>query len=116
MANQYFPDDDNGYALRRLADRGVDLTIARHIDFAVVFEEAAQALAFHGVMQRAGCLCELSPPHADVAGYDVIVTISMAPIHAGLTAMEDELAAASEAMGGRIDGWGFLEEPVQPLS
>ena len=116
MANQYFPDDDNGYVLRRLADRGVDLTIPRNIEFAVVFEEAAQALAFHGVMQRAGYSCELSPPHADVAGYDVIVTIAMAPTHAGITAMEDELAAASDALGGRNDGWGFLDEPVQLLS
>lgn len=42
----FFPEDDNGIVLRRMAAQGKDLTKARNIDFAVVFVDSISAEQF----------------------------------------------------------------------
>ena len=42
----FYPEDDNGNVLRRMAAQGKDLTKARNIDFTVVFAHASSAEQF----------------------------------------------------------------------
>jgi hypothetical protein len=42
----FYPEDDDGNVLRRMAAQGKDLTKARNIDFTVVFAHASSAEQF----------------------------------------------------------------------
>lgn len=101
-----FPNDADGDALRRVAERS-DMSKLMDIDFAVdvpseaagkdVARLAAQrgytpAVEFDEGSQRWTCYC----------------TRQMVPTYDGVVATQKELDELSAAFGGRSDGWGTL--------
>lgn len=107
-----FPDDENGDVLRRMLRNGDDLTIARDVDFSVVFPTEAAAnefaeqfggLEFKVSVRKSDCEPELP--------WDVTVTSYMLPSHGGITEFEEKLQAAASPLGGRNDGWGCFSQP-----
>jgi hypothetical protein len=111
LFNNSFPNDVNGDVLRRMLASGDDLSVARDIDFAVVFpsEKAAQAFAansqlaaYKRTVERSQCAPGLP--------YDVIVVRNMLPTHAGITEFEEFLEQLARPLGGRNDGWGCMAQ------
>ena len=109
-----FPDDDNGDVLRRMQRNGDDFTMPRDIDFSVVFpnDTVAQAFADHMrqsgyrvSVRESGCVPDLP--------WDVTVTNYMLPTHSGITEVEETLEAVASTLGGRNDGWGCFNQPVE---
>jgi hypothetical protein len=99
------PDDENGEVLRRMFDDGDDLSAPREIDFHLVFGEEAQA---RGFAEQAVTLPDLlvSVPEADEEGvWMVTASRHMPATHAGLTALEQQLAVIAQAFEGYPDGW-----------
>jgi hypothetical protein len=101
-----FPNDADGDALRRVAERS-DMSKSMDIDFVVdVPSEAAgkevarlaaqrgytSAVEFDEISQRWTCYC----------------TRRMVPTYDGVVATQKELDELSAAFGGRSDGWGTL--------
>lgn len=99
------PDDENGEVLRRMFDDGDDLSLPREIDFHLVFGEGAQA---RGFAAQAATLPDLllSVPEADEEGiWMVSASRHMPATHAGITALEQQLALVAQAFEGYPDGW-----------
>jgi hypothetical protein len=99
------PDDENGEVLRRMFDDGDDLSLPREIDFHLVFGEEAQA---RGFAAQAATLPDLllSVPEVDEEGiWTVTASRHMSAMHAGITALEQQLALVAQAFEGYPDGW-----------
>lgn len=110
----FYPDDDNGNVLRRIAAQGKDLTKARDIDFAVVFANASSAELFAEYFRELGYAVsvEENDPDENIR-WDVIVVKHMAPTHEGITDFEDLLQSVADRWNGHNDGWGFVSyEPT----
>lgn len=99
------PDDENGEVLRRMFDDGDDLTLPREIDFHLVFGEEAQARGFATQAAELPDLL-LSVPEVDEEGiWMVTASRHMPATHAGITALEQQLALVAQAFQGYPDGW-----------
>ena len=99
------PDDENGAVLRAMVEDGDDLTIAREVDFHLVFGEEAAARAFVAAANGQPDLV-LSVPGVDDEGiWQVTASRHMAPRHADITRVERELTVLAESFGGYPDGW-----------
>ncbi|TZF87157.1 ribonuclease E inhibitor RraB [Lysobacter lacus] len=99
------PDDENGDVLRAMLEDGDDLTVARDIDFLLVFGDEAAAGAFADAASQLADL-QLSTPEVDDEGiWQVIASRHMAPKHADITRLETELTVLAESFGGYPDGW-----------
>jgi Regulator of ribonuclease activity B len=106
-----FPNDENGDVLRRMRGSGDNLSIARDIDFTVVFATPAESHKFGDFFRqrgyrvsakRSGCVEDLP--------WDVVVVKNMVPTHGDITAFEAELQEVATPLGGRNDGWGSFEQ------
>ena len=110
-----FPADENGEILRSMQANGDDLTIARDIDFSLLFADEASAEAFSGIMEEEGYAADYDPwevqsaDDANAGKWDVLITRHMVPEHAAITAFEQELQALAMPFGGKADGWGCFE-------
>ena len=101
--------EDNAAVLARMAERGDDLTQAREIEFAHLFEERRMAVAFCSWAQRQGY--DATVEHREDANTDVIIRRTMVPELRALTELELTLAAAARAHRGEPDGWGCFTAP-----
>ncbi|MFZ6818494.1 ribonuclease E inhibitor RraB [Undibacterium sp. Ji22W] len=106
-----FPNDENGKVLRQMKRNGDNLSIARNIDFTIVFpdENAAKTFAAHFQelnhevsIENSNCVAELP--------WDVLVVKNMVPIHSAITDFENLLQNLAEKHGGRNDGWGCFNQ------
>lgn len=101
-----FPDDADGDALRRVAERS-DMSRPMNIDFAVDVpnqaraEGMAQLAAQRGYTTRVAC---------DTPGqrWTCYCSKCMVPTYEAVVAAQKELDELSEPLGGRSDGWGTL--------
>jgi hypothetical protein len=99
------PADENGDVLRAMLDDGDDLTVPRDIEFLAVFATQAQAEAF-AAQARALPDLRVEMPEVDDEGvWQVGCVRHMPASHAGITALEAELAALAQTHGGFPDGW-----------
>jgi len=106
-----FPDDENGDVLRRMQESGDDLTIAREIDFSVVFPSEDAAIAFAVHLLRNGQKVSLAEPKTDDdLPWEVTVHPRFVPTHAAITAYEELLARDAAEFNGRNDGWGCMQQ------
>lgn len=104
-----FPDDENGDALRRMHEAGMDLRQPHDIEFWHLFsrKEDAEAMALrcHALDIRA----EIEE-NEEEGDWDVRCVISMVPTHAAITETELRLGRIAEECGGKADGWGVMME------
>lgn len=99
------PDDENGDVLRAMIEDGDDLTIARDIDFHLVFGDEAAAAAFAAAAGMRDDLLVSVPAVDDEGIWQVTAGRHMAPLHADITHVEKELTVLAESFGGYPDGW-----------
>ncbi len=114
-----FPDDENGQVLRDMAAEGDDLSIAREIDFSLLFADQHAAEAFCRMFAEEGYDVGLGKWESDpnlapgedknIGKWDVRVTRDMVPDHAAITAFEVELQTVATPLGGYNDGWGCFQ-------
>ena len=110
-----FPHDENGDVLRRMLEDGDDLSIAREIDFTVVFpgEKEARRFAMHFEGKGFRTECERTATEPDLP-WDVVVVRRMVPDHRAIGEFEAELQAQAGLLGGRNDGWGCFAQDGHP--
>lgn len=109
MTEQQFPNDDNGDALRHMAEQGVDLSLSHQVDFEHVFSDEARARAFADAISEFVVDTKVHAPDEEdpEQEWEVQCRIAMVPSHAEITAMEMKLEAAASEQGGYSDGWGL---------
>jgi len=102
-----FTDDENGNILRRMYEKGDDLTQPRTIDFSFAFPERQKALAFAEIIDdRQFEVCISYYDEREM--WQVIVKRFMTPIHSEISALESKLISQAEHVGGEGDGWGCM--------
>jgi hypothetical protein len=104
--------EENAAILRGLAARGIDLGRRYEFDFSHIFPSEGEADAFVTAIAHDGFAGRTRhEPDLDLP-WDVTVTVPMAADSATVTAMERQLAEIAQLSGGRPDGWGFLDAPL----
>ena len=97
--------------LRRLQRGGDDLSLARDIDFSVVFPTEQSAITFAKLFDSVDTRVEAR--RSDVVPelpWDVTVTRHMVPCHDAIGDFEDALGQRAAPLGGRNDGWGCFAQ------
>ena len=104
--NQDFPNDETGELLRLMREQGDNLSLARDIDFFLIFDLKDQAIAF-------ASQADLGPEfRVETARYEktdkwqACLTVHMAPVYAELVMLEKQVARLGRDFGGQSDGWG----------
>jgi len=109
--SRLFPDDETGELLRLMQEQGDDLSVAREVDFFLVFETKELAQDF---VNQADLGPEIS---AGVARYEktskwqATLTVHMVPWYAEIVALEKQVARLGRQYGGEPDGWGCEKVP-----
>lgn len=113
MAAAEFPDDDNGDALRHMAEQGVNLGVSHQVDFEHVFPDEKSARSFEeGVAELIASSKVHAPDEEDPEQeWEVQCRIAMVPTHEKITAVESQLEAVAAQFGGYSDGWGLCCKP-----
>jgi regulator of RNase E activity RraB len=104
-----FPDDGNGDMLRALMDAGIDLSQPLAIDFYLVFKNKDQAEKAMAALVASELQGEVELHFNDLEQWELIVSQTMVPEHAAVTAREVELDKFSKKFGGHNDGWGVMQ-------
>jgi hypothetical protein len=108
----FYPEDDNGNVLRRMAAQGKDLTKTRNIDFTVVFAHASSAEQFAEHFRELGYAISVRKTATEEDfPWDVIVVKHMVPTYEGITDFENLLQSVADRWNGHNDGWGCLSQP-----
>lgn len=105
----HYPDDGNGDMLKAMAESGMDLAQDMALDFYLVFpdkDKAEQALSALTQSQAEG---EVELNFNDLEQWELIVSLTMLPEHAAITAKEKELDKFAKKFGGHNDGWGVMQ-------
>lgn len=104
-----FPDDGNGDMLRALMDAGIDLSQPLAIDFYLVFKNKEQAEKAMAALVASKLQGEVELHFNDLEQWELIVSQTMVPEHAAVTAREAELDKFAKKFGGHNDGWGVMQ-------
>ena len=103
-------DPENADVLRRMVQDGDDLSIARDIDFSVVFPTEDSATKFSDIFRVQGLSAKVEEANcAPGLPWDVVVVRNMVPTNAAISAFELHLQEAATPFDGRNDGWGCFE-------
>jgi hypothetical protein len=104
-----YPDDANGRVLSGMRASGANMAARYAIDFEHIFPDLQTCEEFVRRIAGRGRRVEKSE-YTGRSGYywQVRVTVRMVPTYAGITRVEQELAAVADACGGCPDGWGIL--------
>ena len=109
-----FPDDENGDVLRRMAASGFDFGRAHDVDFYAVFGEQANAALVARQLIEAdrseNALAGVSTNSMQDGGIELKVVRKMLATHDGITAFERRLRDLCAPHGGRLDGWGVMQD------
>ena len=106
-----FPADENGDVLRRMQEDGDDLSIARDIDFTVVFPSQATAESFAKKYNELGYTTRVKESSTALdLPWDVVVVKKMKPAHDSISEFERVLEVDAAPSGGRNDGWGCFQQ------
>lgn len=104
-----FPDDGNGDMLRALMDAGIDLSQPLAIDFYLVFKNKDQAEKAMAALVASELQGDVELHFNDLEQWELIVSQTMVPEHAAVTAREAELDKFAKKFGGHNDGWGVMQ-------
>lgn len=104
-----FPDDGNGDMLRALMDAGINLSQPLAIDFYLVFKNKEQAEKAMAALVASELQGEVELHFNDLEQWELIVSQTMVPEHAAVTAREAELDKFAKKFGGHNDGWGVMQ-------
>lgn len=119
-----YPDDDDGFVLRQLAEHGVDMTQPLLIEFAVAVpdEPAAEAVSEALIAAEYDAAAEYDEGEPDEDGnidpddeefgpsWTVYVNVEMVPDHQRIVDIQKDLDRIAGPLGGHADGWGVMLE------
>jgi hypothetical protein len=106
-----FPDDENGDVLWHMAQQGDDLSLAREVNFSVIFPTDVAALKFAVYLLKNDQKVSFSEyEEHDELPWQVEVHPVMLPTHENITEFEKSLMDVAQELGGRNDGWGSFEQ------
>jgi hypothetical protein len=113
MSAVQYPDDENGDALRHMAEQGVDLTALHKLDFEHVFPDEKSARQFAQAVGSSVLETVVHSPEdpSDDDEWEVQCRVRMVPSHAEISATEQRLEAMASEFGGYADGWGLMSNP-----
>ena len=101
---------ENETVLRRMADRGDDLSRVRFVDFTAVFVDQPSAFAFSQKAEAIGYMVDVEESGTVTSHpWDVVATRKMTPSVDEITEAEVSLGKLAKELGGDMDGWGCLE-------
>lgn len=95
--------------LRALMDAGIDLSQPLAIDFYLVFKNKEQAEKAMAALVASELQGEVELHFNDLEQWELIVSQTMVPEHAAVTAREAELDKFAKKFGGHNDGWGVMQ-------
>jgi len=100
--------DENDEILRRMASDGSNLGPPRLVDFSHAFPDETSANSFARAAEQNGFQATTETVESDEDPWDVTASKVMQPSCENITATEEHLDALARKLGGRSDGWGFL--------
>lgn len=100
--------DANEFTLEDMTRKGVNLSVAREIEFAHKFTNVSSAESFLLGMKDLGYRAELSILEPN--DIDVIVTSNLIPEVNAITDLEMSFDKFARQHGGHADGWGFWDD------
>lgn len=103
---QEFPHDETGELLRLMQEQGDDLSIARDIDFYLVFDTERQALAFASRADLGPEFKVTTSRYEKTSKWQATLTVHRSPVYAEILMLEKQVARLGHAQGGAPDGWG----------
>ncbi|WP_313344456.1 ribonuclease E inhibitor RraB [Stenotrophomonas sp.] len=104
-----YPDDENGDVLWKMLQDGDDLSVAREVDFAVIFPDEDAALRFSVHLLRNEQKVSFSAYEGnDDFPWQVLAHPLMVPTHGNISGFEALLESEAARFEGRIDGWGCM--------
>jgi len=92
-----------------MVEHGDDLTQARDVEFAHIFDDRKSAAAFRSWADQQGYVATVQDRGDECT--DVIVRRKMVPEVSAVTEVELTLATAARDHGGAPDGWGCFSVP-----
>lgn len=110
-----FPDDVNGDVFRRMVASGFDFSVPHPVEFFAVFAdgEAANRVARRYIGEHeAGedTLAGVRTTPLESGETELFIARPMLVTHAAVTAYETRLGERVAQEGGRLDGWGVLQD------
>src|SRR6266567_3251456 len=105
-----FPDDENGNVLRKMQERGDDLSKPRDINLYVAFPDQESARNFAEEVRSTTKLTAEASRYQERNMWQASVTQRMVPTYSEITALEQSLNYLAKAHGGEADGWGCFKQ------
>lgn len=109
-----YPDTASGDVFRRLEAHGFDFSVPHEVEFFVLFpdEQCADAVAKKYVVEHkeGKRLAKVETRSGRQGGMELIIAKEMFVTYDNVTQFEAELGKRAAAFGGRLDGWGVLQE------
>jgi hypothetical protein len=100
-----FPSDDDGDALRKLHEKGIDLTQPRLIEFTCWATDRASAEQIAARLETLGYACDVFEDDDTVSVY---AGRQMVPSYDALVTAQRDLDAVLREYGTHCDGWGTV--------
>jgi hypothetical protein len=101
-----FPDDETGELLRLMQEQGDDLSLARDMDFFLIFDSKEQAQAFVNQADLGPEIRVSAARYEKTSKWQATLTVNMVPLYAEIVALEKQVARLGREYGGQPDGWG----------
>lgn len=101
-----FPNDENGDILRKMSQRGDDLSKSREINFYFAFPDQLQAQNFAKQVHTAMDLETEVARYEERDMWEATVSKKMVPTHQEITELESALDRIAQVHNGEADGWG----------
>ena len=104
-----FPNDENGDILRKMSERGDDLSKSREIDFYFAFPDEHHAKNFAEQVRVTMDLTSEVARYEERNMWEATVSKEMVPTHRGITDLESSLSQIAQLHDGEADGWGCFK-------
>ena len=109
-----YPDTASGDVFRRLEAHRFDFSVPHEVEFFMIFpdEQGAEAVAkgFVAEHKEGERLANVETRPGHEGGMELIIAKEMLVTYDNVTQFEAELGKRAAAFGGRLDGWGVLQE------
>jgi hypothetical protein len=104
--NMNFPNDENGNILRKMSQRGDDLSKSREINFCFAFPDQLHAKNFAKQVSGTMNLESEVARYEERDMWEATVSKKMVPTHQEITKLEGALNRIAQLHNGEADGWG----------
>jgi len=109
-----FPEDNIGDALWKMQQAGDDLSIARELEFSVLFPTESLALKFGQLLLENNQKLSFCPfQNNDELPWEITAYPEIIPSHENIVAYQNLLETSAEPLKGQFDGWYCISSSQQ---